>query len=234
VNKTKIEWADYTWNPISGCKHGCPYCYARRIAERFQATAFPNGFLPAFYPDRLNEPQKVKKFSRIFVGSMGDLFGDWDWARASGPDVQSQTVIEMVLKAVEECRQHTFIFLTKNPARYSEFYRKYAQWPDNTWLGTSVDTVASTVNANELSQNVSAPLKFVSIEPLLEDVAEYIDFYGLDWVIVGAQTGPRAVAPKPEWVKGIIDRCRKYGIPIFLKDNLNWPEKIQEFPEATP
>lgn len=137
MNRTNIEWCDYTWNPVTGCLHGCSYCYARRMAKRFGKSeglpsrppcdcqiglryiaqpgeVFPAGFIPTFYPGRLEEPKKVKKPSRIFTVSMGDLFGEW----------VSPEWIDAVLQVVRECPQHTFIFLSKNPARY-EIY----EWP---------------------------------------------------------------------------------------------------------
>lgn len=253
MNKTKIEWADYTWNPITGCLHGCEYCYAHGIAQRLGnrympygngvnvlnepfdgergVDPYPYGFEPTFHKYRLDEPQKVKKPSKIFVASMGDLFGDWvpdEW-------------IEEVFKACKKAPQHTYMFLTKNPKRYYAFRDKC---PKNFWLGASAVNQADekvlfngdgsfiVTKAHCIADTMAfMPNSFLSIEPLLNDVAMDVDFDFINWVIVGAQTGPGAVPPKPEWVQNIIDQCRYVGVPVFLKNNLNWPEKIQEWPE---
>ncbi len=219
MNRTKIEWCDYTWNPVVGCKHGCPYCYARRFAERGMGEygLYVKGkrFEPRFFPERLDEPKKVKSRSRIFVCSMGDLFGRWvpkDW-------------IEAVLQTVQACPQHTFMFLTKNPKGMYPF-----GFPDNCWVGISADNPRDADNRLAILDGVRAAHTFVSFEPLLGDVCESVHLDGLGWVIVGAQTGPGAVKPQKEWVENIIDEAWLAGVPLFLKDNLQWPERIQQFP----
>jgi len=128
-SESGIPYCDYTWNPATGCLHGCSYCFAERIAKRFSGSkAFPDGFKPRFHPERLGEPLKIKKPSVIFVSDMGDLFGDW---------VPEKCITE-VLGVVGECPQHTFLFLTKNPKRYKRF-----NFPKNAWLGTSVENQAA-------------------------------------------------------------------------------------------
>ncbi|MDY6796984.1 MAG: DUF5131 family protein [Actinomycetota bacterium] len=238
MNRTKIEYCDYTWNPVTGCRHGCWYCYGRRIAERFKQKgnaaqchdctqprnglhevrykggAWRYGYEPTLYSCRLGEPFRLRKPSVIFVSSMGDLFGEWvpwEWIR-------------FVQSVVEECPQHTFLFLTKNPSRYAEF-----PFPDNCWLGMTVDTADAAYNRTRL-WDMKHPNRFVSLEPLLEDVSNWIDFRGIKVCIIGALTGPQARQPEPEWVKAIIDECRAEGVMVFIKDNLRWPEKIQELP----
>lgn len=215
VNKTKIEWCDYTWNPVTGCLHGCEYCYARRIAKRFKEN-----FNPEFHANRLGEPAEIKKPSRIFAVSMGDLFGEWvtgEW-------------IQQVFDACEKAPQHTYLFLTKNPYRYLQLHiRGKLPRHSNFWYGTTLTGQGKLpFNCLDFKQN------FISVEPLLGDVSDKFPFTNIQWVIVGAQTGPGAVKPKPEWVQRIIDECRGANVPLFLKDNLNWNEKIQEFPEFTP
>ena len=258
MNRTKIEWVKgpngelgYTWNPLTGCLHGCGYCYARRIAERFQPketknlrgsidlavaadkTAFPYGFAPTFYPDRFREPYNVKHSSRIFTVSMGDLFGDWvprEW-------------IDAVIQVARECQRHTFLFLTKNPIRYKEF-----SFPENAWLGTTVENQAATDERIPLLLQANASMRFISVEPILGPVNipyawlsvparkspnQFYPFkYGthIDWIIVGAQTGPGAVPPLTKWVMDIIGQARLTNLPVFLKYNLKWPKKIQEYP----
>jgi protein gp37 len=178
MQKTKIEWTDYTWNPVTGCLHNCPYCYAKRIAMRFDGH-----FKPRFRSGRLND-KMPKKPSKIFVCSMSDLFGDWvkkEW-------------IDAVLKVVNENPQQTFQFLTKNPKRYSEF-----TFPQNCWLGVTID-YPNQGKIDELKKKDN--YKFISFEPLLGDMSG-LDLSGIDWVIVGAMTGSGAIKPRKEWIDNI-------------------------------
>ena len=255
MNNTSIEWTDKTWNPVTGCLHGCNYCYARKITKRFGRRSgfnrgigcttkdnlhilktktncmargkwkfdpYPFGFEPTFHKYRLNEPTKLQKGKRIFVSSMGDLFGKWvpdEW-------------IEEVLKIVHESPQHTFQFLTKNPVRYLDFY-----FPDNCWLGTTIegDKAGNVFKRYWGLRPKKDNIQYISFEPLLgmEDIEVMLSSAGwLDWAIVGAETGPGASKPNKEWVESIIKHCRYSDIPIFLKDNLDWPDKIHEFPEV--
>ncbi|MDI3548153.1 MAG: hypothetical protein PWR10_1805 [Halanaerobiales bacterium] len=222
MNWTTIEWTDFTWNPVVGCKHGCPYCYAKRFAERGlgEYGKYKKGkrFQPRFFPGRLDEPKQRKRPAKIFVSSMGDLFGDWvpdEW-------------IEAVLDIVRGCPQHTFQFLTKNPDRYYNWFTfDMKNIPDNIWIGAGADNATDAHTRSGTLGFMGAKVKFLSLEPLLENVVEYVEWESLDWVIVGAQTGPGAKKPKKEWVENIISYCRAYDIPVFLKDNLEWPEKIK-------
>ena len=210
MNRTKIEWADYTWNPVTGCLNDCPYCYARRIYHRFGRS-----FEPKFYPERLEEPTRVKKPSKIFVCSVADLFGEWV------PGVW----IEQVNDIMEECRHHTFFLLTKNPARYDKMLY-HLRYPSNVWCGTTV-----TWTGDFPKGRVPGAKTYLSFEPLLGPVDfSFVNVGSWDWFIVGAQTGPGAIKPDPGWVEAIIDVADKTNTPVFLKDNLNWPEKRQEFP----
>ncbi|WP_456478203.1 DUF5131 family protein [Geoglobus ahangari] len=230
MNRTKIEWTDFTWNPVTGCRHGCQYCYARRIASRFR-NLFPNGFEPTFHPERLDEPFKVPRSFRsrnpnlpegsamIFTVSMGDLFGGWvsiEW-------------IYPILNVVRSNPHHIFQFLTKNPYRLKEF-----PFTPNTWVGATVDwvTTESLRRARVALSRVSgASVRFVSLEPFLhlDFLVEAEDFEGFDWVIIGAQTNPYR-PPEKEWVRRVVKLAHDAGAAVFLKDNLNWPERIQEFP----
>lgn len=246
MDNTKIEWCETTWNPVTGCYHNCPYCYARRIAERFGRyeavdgvnikflsklacyssnivvekrpnNPYPAKFAPTFHRYRLNEYEK-KKGRNIFVCSMADLFGNWV------PD----SWIEEVFKACEKAPQHNYLFLTKNPKRYEELGEK-GMLPDspNMWFGFSQ---TETINK---SLYIPAGNIFVSVEPILKETRPCLT----DWVIVGAETGRRKdkVIPKREWIEQIVEDCRKYKIPIFMKSSLAdiWGEPlIQEFPEG--
>ena len=228
MNKTKIEYVDYTWNPVVGCLHGCPYCYARRIAERFKGgKEYPLGFEPTSHlSKRINEPMLVKKPSKIFVCSMADLFGSWSWKVPwSGGKVTGDDVINAILFVVRKCPQHTFMFLTKNPTGYLKY-----DFPENAWLGM---TVTHLEGKRVIYGGDKGGKRFVSLEPLLGGPDGEIEFRNIDLLIIGAQTGPGAVKPKPEWVQGIIDEARAHKIPVFLKDNLKWPEQIREFPEVS-
>ena len=238
MNKTKIEWCDMTWNPVTGCLHGCEYCYARKMVKRFgkdikhqcvytleekTKSSYPFGFNPTFDRYRLDKPQKHKKPQNVFVCSMADLFGDWvpdEW-------------IQEVFKACEAAPQHRYLFLTKNPRRYIVlFIKNILPVAKNMWFGTTTET-------DEIPSFYSVKHNtFVSIEPIM---AEF-DCKGMawsnnniDWAIIGAETGNRKgkVIPKREWIENIVENCRSAGVPVFLKDNLAsvWGEPlIQEYP----
>lgn len=198
MNKTNIEWCDVTWNPIVGCKHGCTYCYAKQIVNRFKHI--PEWTEPQFFEKRLSEPGKEKKSLSIFVGSMSDVLGDWipvEWI---------QKIIDVAVKNPH----HKFLFLTKNPKRYSEFL-----FPENCHLGTTIDYARHAKRTDYLRYKKLWKNKtFVSVEPLLSDMST-VDFTGIDLVIVGAQTGAGAVAPKKEWIDSI-KGCQR----IFYKENI--------------
>lgn len=192
MNKTDISWKNnkegweltHTWNPVVGCKHGCYYCYAKKLNDRFKWIKRWNR--PKLFKDRLQEPFKKRKPIIIFVGSMCDLFGNW---------IPRQTILNIITIA-ERCPQHKFLFLTKNPARYLEF--KFA---DNCWLGC---TLTREVNffieiMNDLAVNNHT---FISIEPLLGSFKNAISMK-VDWIIVGAMTGHNAVVPQQEWIESI-------------------------------
>lgn len=236
MNKQKrpggIEWCDYTWSPVTGCRNTCSYCYARKIAERFRGTkAFPDGFEPTFHEDRLMQPTKKWEISKIFVCSMGDLFGPW---------VPNEWINE-VLESADNLGaiHHTYLFLTKYPERLQQFN----PWADNWWVGVTVTGGGSYKRALEGLGDVQARVKFISFEPLLERVS--IDGFRapirslwqhevvpVSWVIVGSQTNPTKL-PKLSWVAEIIETAQSRNIPVFLKDNLKplMGEKLrQEWP----
>lgn len=242
MNKTKIDWADSTWNPVTGCLHGCNYCYARRMAKRFgMATTdgdchiysgdvkdydnavhsgpYPYGFAPTFHRYRLNEPSQMKKPQNIFVCSMADLFGEWvpdEWIRE-------------VFKACEAAPQHRYLFLTKNPKRYEKVLDRY--FPPNMWFGWSQDgPMGDTLNHS----THPSILSFVSLEPLRRPFSTF-NIKGLYWAIVGAETGNRAgkVVPEKAWVDSIVAECRRNYVPIFMKESLRGlmgKNFIQEYP----
>jgi protein gp37 len=169
-------------------------------------------FQPLFWPDRLSQPSLVKKPARIFVGSMGDLFGDWVPREWIGP----------VIGQADLNPQHTFIFLTKNPARYREF----DPWPDNCWLGVTVTGQADVDEQVPLLLNADAKVRFVSVEPMLGSVD--LRNFAIQWLIIGALTGSGAANFNREsgfhligWVRELIDQARDARVPVFAKDNIH-------------
>jgi len=223
LNRTKIEWTDYTWNPITGCKHGCWYCYAKKMAQRFKKI-FPNGFEPTFHPERLKEPWELKKSSKIFVCSIADLFAPWtpkDW-------------MTEVVKSIEMCPiKHTFQLLTKSPEGIPEFHI----FPKNVWIGVTVTNEFPTYDYRNIAKivHVACGVRFVSFEPLLGSLPRGISLRGVDWIIIGKLTGSRKVELKEAWVEDIVDEAKRCNIPVFMKNNLCPPfeksELIQEFPK---
>lgn len=238
MDKTKIEWCDSTWNPVTGCKHDCGYCYARSIATRFggkainiphilngpfiaqgKAQPYPFGFTPTLHKYRLGEYEK-KAGRTIFVCSMADLFGSWV------PD----SWIEEVFTACEKAPQHKYLFLTKNPQRYVDFdWADKLPIRDNMWYGTSVTNAEQAERAADTFGQLPTRAKtFFSIEPILEDIAATNGWTFTDngsyakWIIIGAETGRRKakVVPERSWIEKITTDCDDGGIPLFMKDSL--------------
>lgn len=216
MSRTKIEWADYTWNPVVGCERGCPYCYARRQARRFvHRCAECGAFKPHLHEERITEPSWVRKPSRIFIGSMAEVF-------AEGQDEWINRILNMVRKI----KWHTFIFLTKNPSIMARY-----EFPENAWCGTTIDRADVAYERLTFLKMVEAPVRFISFEPLLSQMPA-LNLDGIQWVIIGQETGNREGKVKAEiwWTGGIILDARAADAAVFVKNNLNWPEKIQEFP----
>lgn len=208
----KIDWTSYTWNPISGCLHGCEYCYLRRMEKRFKGI-----MKPAFHPKRLLQPCKVKKSSLIFVGSSGDMWGEW---------VPPNWIRRVLRICSSKANWHTYQFLTKNPRCYIDFKPL-----DNCWYGTTCDGTYRTRSnlrtlGNSLPKNF---IKFVSFEPLLNGV--YPNLAEIDWVIIGANSNKGTKKPPKEWADIIIEAARSKSIPVFIKDNYGYNRRIKEFPE---
>ena len=217
-----IEWAKWSWNPMTGCKHGCKYCYARDIAERF----YPQGFEPTFHENRLIAPMATKQpiinsigDKNVFVCSMDDLFGEWvpdEW-------------IEKVLDACRKSPQWNYLFLTKNPGRYIGI-----EWPDTAWVGTTVDVKTRMPIAQEMFRQIRARVRFLSCEPLNEDMGDY-DLSMFNWVIIGGQSrSSRMEARQPDlaWVQRLINNARHSGCKVYSKPNLKvGPPEIRTLKE---
>lgn len=207
---SKIEWTNSTWNPVTGCKKissGCRHCYAERMAKRLQAMGKPQyakGFEISIHPETLDQPFKWKKPRIIFVNSMSDLFLE---------EIPFEFV-EKIFRVMNECSWHTFQVLTKRP-HIAEKYTKYLNWTQNIWLGVTVENDGTTFRIKHL-RKIPAAIRFLSIEPLLSDIPR-LPLTGIDWVIVGGESGPKARPMKIEWVRKIRDRCIKYDVPFFFK-----------------
>lgn len=270
MQKTDIDWADMSWNPVTGCLHGCPYCYARRIARRFKGfevrcggeeisdenkpysknsiwnnthgenlhvfhgqpmrrtksgkfikATFPYDFSPTLHRYRMGEPAKTKEPQSVFVCSMADLFGNWvptEW-------------IEEVFAACAAAPQHRYLFLTKNPSRYTELAER-GMLPNgsNYWFGSTATTQECPFWWSD-GHNT-----FVSIEPI-HGPFDRVDnpVKKVDWVIIGAESGQRKdkVAPEREWIDNIVENCRTTGTAVFMKESLRvlmGDNFVQEYP----
>lgn len=210
MNNTKISWTQKTWNPVTGCTKysaGCVNCYAETMTRRFK-KAFPDGFNVTLHPERLNEPKKVTDPTTFFVCSMADLFHK---------DVPFK-YIDKVMETIEACPQHTFQILTKRTERMSAYFAIYRDndVPKNVWLGTTVESADYKRRIYDLAAKENASVRFLSCEPLLSDLGE-LDLSGIDWVIVGGETGPKARPMKKEWVLNIKRQCDEQDVPFFFK-----------------
>ena len=205
-----IEWTESTWNPVTGCTKisaGCAHCYAERMARRLQAMGQPNyanGFQLTLHEHVLSAPLKWKKPQMIFVNSMSDLFHQ---------DVP-EAFIQRVVAVMREADWHTFQVLTKRSHRLAELDGEIA-WPGNVWLGVSVERQDYLYRVDHLRQTQAA-VKFLSLEPLLGELPR-LDLSGVDWVIVGGESGPGARPVQESWVLDVRDRCQGAGVPFFFK-----------------
>ena len=251
---TKIDWADETWNPITGCtpiSEGCQNCYAKRMANRLRGRfGYPDDepFSVTFHIEKLNKPLKWKKPRKIFVCSMGDLFHDdvetWELDR----------IFDRVL--YDGISHHTWMILTKRPRRmmgYFQYLDDMQSSFDNVWLGVTAENQKRADERIPILLQIPAAVRFVSVEPMLgpinlrwvmyaheatgETYRQYLERKGsynqyealrqLDWVIAGPETGPGARECKPEWIESLYEQCRAAGVPFFdkRKDYL-----VREFP----
>lgn len=207
---SKIEWTDATWNPVRGCTKispGCKHCYAERFAERFRGVKghpFEQGFDLRFIPEKLEEPLRWKKPLRIFVNSMSDLFHE---------DIPLE-YIQQVFDVMNRANWHQYQVLTKRAERL-EALSPSLQWSPHIWMGVSIESQDYLWRVDHL-RKTHAQVKFLSIEPLLGPLGT-INLQGIDWVILGGESGPGARPMNPDWVKDIRDQCVNAGVAFFFK-----------------
>lgn len=230
-----IEWASWSWNPVTGCLHGCTYCYARDIASRFYGYLGDTSerFKPVFYPDRLTAPANTKQpdlnaiddpvkrlgKQNVFVCSMADLFGKWvpnEW-------------IEAVLQQAWDNPQWNFLFLTKFPIRMAEF-----EYPDNAWLGTTVDKQWAVERAEKAFDKLRVGgyrgVAWLSCEPMLEKLT-FSSLNMFDWLVMGGSSGSNtdaAFTPPFDWTVHLWNQAKQYGLPVYMKTNLL--DRVREYP----
>ena len=213
---SRIEWTEATWNPTVGCTKispGCKNCYAESMARRLKAMGTPgyeDGFKLTILPDRLEEPHHRKKPTVYFVNSMSDLFHKG----------VSDSFIDQVFDAIERCPRHTFQVLTKRADRLKSFF-KNRNVPANAWIGVSVEDRKYGVPRIDCLRKIDARIRFLSVEPLLENVGE-LDLTGIHWVIVGGESGPNARPMKFEWVGHIRQQCEEQDVQFFFKQWGGW------------
>jgi len=210
MTKTKIEWTESSWNPVTGCSKisdGCLNCYAEKMAFRLKAMrtrGYENGFEVTLQYHQLEKPLKLKKPQMIFVNSMSDIF------HSNIPDEYILKIFEIMNKA----SWHTFQVLTKRPERLEELKDKI-NWTDNIWLGTTIES-NKYIDRVKFIKKTNAKIKFISFEPLIDNVKD-VNIEGIDWVIVGGESGSRAREIKKEWIYEIKEKCDKLNIPFFFK-----------------
>ncbi|HED37146.1 MAG TPA: phage Gp37/Gp68 family protein [Ignavibacteria bacterium] len=216
TTKTQIEWTEQTWNPTTGCTKvsaGCKHCYAEVMAKRLKAmgaNGYQNGFKLSMLPERLNQPIKRKKSTTYFVNSMSDLFHK---------DVPF-TFIDQVFDVIRKTPQHRYQILTKRENQLLKYF-KNRRVPDNVWLGVSVENIKEGLPRIDALRKIPAKIRFLSIEPLLEDLGQ-VDFSDIHWVIVGGESGNKARPMKESWVLRIQAQCTEQNIAFFFKQWGTW------------
>ncbi len=210
ATQSSIEWTESTWNPVSGCTKispGCLNCYAERMAKRLKAMGqrrYRNGFAVTLHPEALDEPYGWKKPRVVFVNSMSDLFHEqipFDF-------------IGQVFSAMEGNARHTFQVLTKRSQRLREL-DPLLEWSENIWMGVTIENNDYVGRAEDL-RSTAAAIKFLSLEPLLGPLPD-LDLRGIDWVIVGGESGPGAREMRQEWVLEVKEKCEKANAAFFFK-----------------
>ncbi len=210
MSKSKIEWTETTWNPVTGCSkisEGCKNCYAERMSARLKAMHsknYQNGFEVTCHPHALDTPLSWKTPRMVFVNSMSDIFHD------SVPD----SFVKEIFNTMKLSTHHTYQLLTKRPERLAEI-DKIIKWQDHIWMGVTVESGQYKDRIDYL-RACKAKKKFLSIEPLIDQVG-VVDLDGIDWVIVGGESGPGSRIMKEEWIVAVRDQCIESKTPFFFK-----------------
>jgi len=211
TTRSRIEWTEYTWNPVTGCTKvsaGCKHCYAEVMARRLQAmgvAGYERGFRLQLRPDRLGEPLDRTKPTIYFVNSMSDLFH---------PQIPDD-YIDRVFATMREATWHIFQVLTKRPERMAQYLGR-RKLPEHIWVGTTVENRRHGVPRIAHLQKVRSAIRFLSVEPLLQDVGD-IDLQGISWVIVGGESGPGARPMNPDWARNVQRQCEAADVSFFFK-----------------
>jgi protein gp37 len=214
ADKSTIEWTNSTWNPVTGCTKispGCDFCYAERFSERFRGVPghpFEHGFDLTLRPERIDQPLSWSKPRMIFVNSMSDLF------HKEVPD----SFVDRVFDTMEQADWHVFQVLTKRSSLMRDYINRRYQKdraPEHIWLGVSVEDAKRRSRIAHLQQ-AAASVRFLSIEPLIDDPGD-LKLSGIAWVILGGESGPNARPMKKEWVLSVRDQCVRQRVPFFFK-----------------
>jgi protein gp37 len=218
ASRSSIEWTECTWNPLTGCTKvspGCHHCYAERMSKRLKAMGQPNyqaGFRLALHPQVVKLPLEWPKPQTVFVNSMSDLFHEG----------VRESFIQSVFGTMRQAAWHRFQVLTKRSRRLVELDPRL-DWASNIWMGVSVESDDYVFRADHL-RATAAQVKFLSLEPLLGPLPS-LELAGIDWVIVGGESGPGARPMDLGWVRDIRDHCLRAGVPFFLKQLGGYPGK---------
>jgi len=215
MRTTKIEWTERTWNPVTGCNkisEGCRHCYAEMMTRRLYSMGnqkYRNNFTPTEHPEDLQEPFKWKKPSKVFVCSMSDLFNE----------EISFEFVDQVFEVIRQTPIHTYQILTKRAIRMAEYFKK-REVPANVWIGVTVENKKARERVDSI-RHIDATVKFLSCEPLLEDLG-VMNLSGIDWIIVGGESGVSARPMDEQWAVNLLNQARKESIPFFFKQWGTW------------
>lgn len=212
---SKIEWTNKSWNPVTGCSkvsEGCRHCYAEVMVRRLKAmgqTKYSNGFQVTTHEECLKEPLSWSKPQMIFVCSMGDLFHEQ----------VSDSFIDKVMETIEKTPQHRYQLLTKRAERMATYFSNHSI-PHNAWIGVTVEC-KSSIKRIDFIRNINATVRFLSCEPLVEDLGN-MDLTGINWIIVGGESGMQARPMKEEWALNVKRQAENMNIPFFFKQWGTW------------
>ena len=215
MKKSKIEWTEQTWNPSVGCNkvsEGCKNCYAETMSRRLKAMGikgYENGFKFSIIPERLKQPLIIKKPTKFFINSMSDLFHE---------EMPFQ-YLDAIFDIIKKTPWHTYQILTKREKIMAEYFKEKVL-PKNVWLGVTVES-SDTKQRIDYLRNINATIRFISMEPLLDDVRN-LDLENISWVIVGGESGIKARPMLSDWVVNIKEQCKQQKVAFFFKQWGTW------------